>query len=102
MIERLAIPAWQTGATSLEAWTTALTAGFETPVVVERESPQGSWVILAAVRIRGFAVLLGADVEAINFEVNNPERDLPRLEAVASSIGWELHEDDGDDEDDLD
>ena len=102
VIEVLAIPGWQTERTTLDVWTTALADATGSPPTIERESAQGSWIILGSRRIRGFAIMAGPDVEAINFEINdpNPSESTRLLEAVAASIGWEIHPDEPDDDDD--
>jgi hypothetical protein len=44
----------------------------------------------------------GGDVEAINFELHadEPAQAVAVLESVADGLGWELHSDDGDEDDD--
>jgi hypothetical protein len=103
MIEFLAIPGWQTPPTTLEAWVARLGEVFG-PVEVEREGPQGSWIIVPSLRLRGFAVLAGPHVEAIDFELNDPDPAAATslLEAAAAALGWEIHPDDGEVEDDDD
>ena len=104
MIELLAIPGWQTGPTKLDAWVAALEETCGAPVTVVRESPQGSWVAAGSIRIRGFAILAGPHVEAINFELSDPDPApaTSLLEAASAAIGWEIHPDDEDEEDDED
>ncbi|HEY2157941.1 MAG TPA: hypothetical protein VGH33_20095 [Isosphaeraceae bacterium] len=102
MIELLAIPAWQTPTTTLAEWVAQLEKGGGPAVIVERESPQGAWIHLEAMGVHGFAVLAGPHVEAVNFEIQEPlSADVNRfLEEAAAAIGWEIHPDDPDDEDD--
>jgi hypothetical protein len=75
-------------------------------VNVSRESSGVCWLELATLRLRGYALLAGADVEAINFELNAPDPDPASrvVRAAAEALGWEVHEDDddADDEDDDD
>lgn len=104
MIEFLAIPGWQTPPTTLAEWVARLEEEAGPAVIVERESPQGAWVHLEAMGVHGFAVLAGPHVEAINFEVQEPiTPEVGRLlERAASAIGWEIHPDDPDDDEDDD
>ena len=99
MIERLAIPARDTGPTPLTAWVERLQERSGSPVVVARDGPEASWIEIGSLRLRGYAVLAGPDVEAINFEINAPDPEPTHrfLEDVAASIGWEIHIDDEDD-----
>ena len=57
-----------------------------------------TWIEVPALKIRGFVVLEGDVVEAINFELTAANA-LPALESAASALGWELHPDDGEDDD---
>ena len=102
MIEVLAIPGWQTGPTTLDVWTTRLAEAAGSAPAVVRESAEGSWVVLGPLRVRGFAVMAGPHVEAINFELADPDPSTANrlLEEVAASIGWEIHPDDGEDDED--
>jgi hypothetical protein len=104
MIELLAIPGWQTPPTTLAEWVARLEAGGGPAVIVERESEQGSWVHLEALGVHGFAVLAGPHVEAINFEIQEPvPPDVTHfLESAASDLGWELHPDDPEDDEEGD
>jgi hypothetical protein len=105
MIERLALPAWDTAPTPLSAWVERL-QGQGLEVVVDRESPEASWLEVNALRLRGYAVTAGLTVEAINFELAaaDPAPALAALEAAAAALAWELHddEDDGEDNDEPD
>jgi hypothetical protein len=102
MIERLALPAWDTAPTPLSAWVERL-QGQGLGVVVARESADVSWLEVNALRLRGYAITAGLNVEAINFEItaDDPAPALRALEAAAA-LGWELHEDDGEPEDESD
>ena len=100
MIELLAIPGWQTGQTTLDAWVTRLEERSGGPVTVERDAPDGAWVVLGRLRLRGYAILAGPNVEAINFEVADPDpaQTAQFLEETAASLAWEIYPDDGDDD----
>jgi hypothetical protein len=102
-VELLALPGWQTAATSLDAWVAQLTA-HAGPIVVTRESATVSWLEAARHRLRGYVMLAGQSVEAINFELSgsDPAPGTHALTAAADALGWELHPDDGEDEDDDD
>ena len=104
MTEFLAIPGWQTPPTSLAEWVAQLEEVGGPTVVVERESPQGAWIHLEAMGVHGFAVLAGPHVEAVNFEIQEPvPPEVNRfLEEAAAAIGWEIHPDDPDDDEDDD
>ena len=98
MIELLALPGWQTPPRSLEDWVAQLEvqAG---PVVVTRESTGASWIEVGRLRLRGYVVLQGQKVEAINFELATPDPGpvTCAVEAAAQALGWEVHPDDPDD-----
>ncbi|MFO0907774.1 MAG: hypothetical protein U0794_05335 [Isosphaeraceae bacterium] len=102
MIERLALPEWDTPRTSLESWVQAIQSqGYSAEV--ERESTGVSWLNLGRLMARGYAVMQGKDVEAINFELAAPDPTpaLQLLERVAAQLGWALHDesDEPDEED---
>src|SRR3954471_17527 len=88
MIELLAIPAHGTGPTTLEAWAGALRAGSGGEVTGERESAEGAWLVLGPLRLRGFAMIAGHEVEAINFELSaiDPAPATAMIEAVAAGL----------------
>lgn len=101
MTEHLALPGWKAPPRTLADWT----AGFEAEglaTTVARESHEGSWIEVDAVGLRGYAVTQGLTVEAVNFEVepNDAPRALALLGKVADALGWEVHEDDPDEDDD--
>jgi hypothetical protein len=100
MLELLALPRWDTPAKSLDDWVVRLTE-LGANVVVERESAGVSWIEIGAMRLRGYAVSEGERLEAINFELSDPDPENANrlLEAVATDLGWELHPDDPDDDD---
>jgi hypothetical protein len=105
VIELLAIPGWQTPPTTLEEWVRRLADLAGLPVELERESPQATWIMLPALRLRGFAMLAGPHVEAINFEVAEPDptRATSLIAAAATALAWEIHaEDEGEDDADED
>jgi hypothetical protein len=104
MIELLAIPGWQTGPTLLSDWVARLEVEVGGPVVVKQDPPQGAWIEVGQLCLRGFAMLAGPHVEAINFEVSavDPAAAIQLLEATSVAIGWEIHPDDDDEEDEDD
>ena len=99
MIEILALPGWKIEGTPLSAWADAF-AGLGFVAVVTRESAGVSWVEVTALRLRGYSVMDGRTVEAINFELPDDDSGAARaaLGRAATALGWEL--DEGDDEDD--
>jgi hypothetical protein len=103
MVEYLAIPAWNTPPTPLDAWVARLSevAG---PVVVSRESSTVAWLEVASLRLRGYVLIENGDASAINFELHDsdPETAFEALESAASTLGWEIHADEDDDEDEED
>jgi hypothetical protein len=101
VIELLALPGWKTPPTPLDAWVERLTA-VAGPVVVTREATDASWLEVGRLRLRGYAVIAGHNVEAINFELNDadPAAATHAITAAADALGWEVHEDDDDDDDD--
>lgn len=100
MIELLAVPAWKTPPRSLDDWVAQLreSAG---PVAVKPDPPGASWIVVGSLGLRGYALIEGGGVEAIQFELDGPDPSAASqaLEAAASALGWELHADDPDDED---
>ena len=74
------------------------------PVIVSRESPTVTWLEIAPLRLRGYAVIEDGHVTAINFELSDPDPRPadPGHRAAAAALGWEVHPDDGDDDDDED
>jgi hypothetical protein len=105
MLEYLALPAWNTPPTSVDSWVAELseTAG---PVIVSRESSTVTWLEVAPLRLKGYVVVENEHASAINFEVHAMD-PLPATRALlkaAEALGWEIHEeeDDLEDEDDED
>jgi hypothetical protein len=103
MIELLALPGWQAPPTSLDQWVAQLSESAG-PVTVTRESTGVSWLEVAPLRLRGYAVIAGQRVEAINFELTNPEFEpaMRAVEAAARALRWDVHPDEADDDDELD
>jgi hypothetical protein len=104
MIELLALPGWKTPPTSLVAWADALrTVRPDHEVTTTRESTSAAWLEIPALRLSGYAVLQGEQVEAVNFELagTGDEANPARLaiEQAAAGLGWEVHDDDGEDDD---
>ena len=99
MIEVLALPGWETPPRTLDEWVFQLSelAG---PVIVTRESTGVSWVEVASMGLRGYAVIEGTRVEAINFELDalDPGPAARAVEQAAEALGWEVHPDDPDDD----
>lgn len=99
MVELLAVPAWGTPPRTLADWVDGLAVLGHRPTL-EREPPDGAWLEVAPLRLRGFAVLEGDRVEAIHFELHAPDA-VPAsefLESAAGALGWEIHADEeGDD-----
>ena len=96
MIERLAIPAWKAPPRSIEEWAEAIGEG----CVLGREPDGSAWIEVAAVGLEGFALIEGENVVAIDFDLNAPDPApaLDLLETAARTLGWELHEEDGEDD----
>jgi hypothetical protein len=101
MIELLALPGWQTPPTTLDDWIARLT-DLTGPVTVTRESSDTTWLEVGALRFRGYAVMEGRRVEAINFELTDPDPAPATriIEAAAEALGWEVHPDEPDGDDD--
>ncbi len=101
MTERLALPTWDTAPTQLAAWVSQL-EGQGLTVAVTRDSASLHWLEVPGLGLRGYAVTEGRNVEAINFELADPDPApaLQALETAAAALAWELHEDDGEGDDD--
>jgi hypothetical protein len=65
-------------------------------VAVTRESAEVSWIEVASLGLRGYALSEGQSLEAINFELTKPTLNEARraVVAAAESLGWEVSEDD--------
>jgi hypothetical protein len=100
MLELLALPGWNTPTTTLDAWVAQLQS-LGVSVVVERESSEVSWLEITVLRTRGYAVNEGLRLEAINFEFHDPDpaNAVELVQAAALALGWELHPDEPDDDD---
>jgi hypothetical protein len=102
MTELLVLPGWDLPPTPLARWVEQLRSqGLSAETI--RESADVSWVEVRELRLRGYAVTQGLDAEAINFEVTDPDPTRARraVEEAAAALGWEVHDDQGgDDEDD--
>ena len=100
MIEWLAMPATGTESTTLYAWTGAF-SDLGHAARVAHEGPGVAWIEVAAAGLRGYVVIEGGIVEAINFELRDadPSQTLALLRSATSALGWELHQED-DEEDD--
>jgi hypothetical protein len=99
MTELLALPGWNSSPTELPAWVERIQqSGHD--VVTTRESTGVSWIEVPSLRLRGYAVMQGRHVEAINFEITAPDATAARkvVEDAAALLGWEVDEDDSDDE----
>jgi hypothetical protein len=100
MLEYLALPAWNSPPTSVDAWVVQLS---ETgAVVLSRESSTVTWLEVASLRLRGYVIVESGHATAINFELHAVE-PAPATRAIikaAQALGWEIHADDGEDQDD--
>jgi imidazolonepropionase-like amidohydrolase len=95
MIEVLAIPAWKTPTVSLENWVQALSAqGLK--VFVDHDPPDGVWLEVSTLGLRGYVILEQARPTAINFELHAADTAGARaaIEFGAKELGWELYDDD--------
>lgn len=104
MIELLALPQWQAPPRTIDEWVAALSGQSAGPVVVTRESTTVSWLEIGSLRVRGYVVLEGQSVQAINFELAapDPEPATRAIEAAALALEWEVHPDDPEDQDEDD
>lgn len=101
MPELLAIPCWDSPPRTLQDWMEGLEAAGLAPGSV-RDSPSAWWIDAPTAGLRGYVIMQGQRVEAINFEIlgDDLESTRARLANIAGALGWELHaEDDEDDED---
>lgn len=100
MIELLAIPAHGAPPSSLEDWVAWLSGQGQSPRVV-REDEDLAWLELPDLRVKGLVSFEGDRLEAIDFELQGPEAApaLEVLNSLVANFAWELHEDDGVDED---
>ena len=94
MIELLAVPAWDQPSIPLKRWVEELERqGLAVNVV--RESAEASWVEVNSLRLRGYAVMDGLAVEAVNFELAAPDPAPARqaVETAAAALSWEIDDD---------
>ena len=100
MLEYLALPAWNTLETTVEAWVAQLSEAGG-PVIVSRESSTVAWLEVAPLRLRGYVVLENGHASAINFELHagDPGPATRAIEQAAQALGWEIHPDDEDEND---
>src|SRR5262249_24756079 len=95
--ELLAIPAWDKAPIPIDDWRSAFTSRGQ-PARSVREDDE-TWIDVAPLRLRGYVVLEGEGVGAVHFEVRD-DAALGPLEEAAASLGWELHDDEGEGDDD--
>ena len=102
MIELLSLPGHQAPPTTLDAWVAQLST-LGGPVTVTRDTPAACWLEVSPLRLRGYAILEGALVAAINFELTDPDPAPASrvVETAARTLGWEVHADDPDDDPDF-
>lgn len=100
MTEYLAIPAWSTPPRSLDDWKSRL-ASLGHPATSRPEPPEGTWLDIPSLRLRGLAVVEDGKLSAIYFELDDPDPSaaLAALESAADALGWEVHADEEDEED---
>ena len=103
MTELLATPGHESPPTELSAWVERIEA-LGHHVTTTRESTGVSWIEVQALRLRGYAVMRGRHVEAVNFELSAPDPTPARLalESAATALGWELDDEEGPHDDDDD
>jgi hypothetical protein len=101
MLEFLAIPAWDGRPRSLDDWTAALATSTGHAPTIDRLGPDEAWLEVAPLRLRGYAVIEGNLISAINFELHAPDAapTIRFLESAAQFLGWEVHPDDDEDVD---
>jgi hypothetical protein len=103
MIELLALPGWNTPPLAFDAWVAQLAAQGHPPTLT-RDEPGACWLEVGALRLRGYAVTEGEHLAAINFELSSPDPEpaLRVIEAAGVALGWEVHPDEPDEEEDDD
>lgn len=97
MVELLLIPAFDKPAQTAEACREALGEGAR--LVVDDGQP---WLEVPALRLRGYLVVEGGLVVAMNFEVGGDGRGAPTVERAAEALGYEVHPDDDEADDEGD
>jgi hypothetical protein len=100
MIEVLAIPAWRSPPVSLDEWVNAFTSQ-GLVVALEPDPPDGVWMEIAALRLRGLVLREDDFASVVHFELSASEPDPARaaIELAAAAVGWETHDDDDDETD---
>jgi hypothetical protein len=103
MTEFLALPGWNTPPVTLDAWVAQLAAQGHPPTLT-RDEPGACWLEVGPLRLRGYTLTEGEHLAAINFELSAPDPGpaLQVIEAAALALGWEIHSDEPDEEDDPD
>lgn len=106
MTELLALPGWKSEPTTLDEWAARLgeAANLGAPAAVRPDPPGAAWIEVDALNLRGYALLAGEKIEAINFELDGPDPApaARAVEAAALALGWEVdadYEPDPDDDD---
>jgi hypothetical protein len=101
MTELLALPEWNAPPRSLDDWAAELSRSGHAPRF-EPISPAAVWIELAPLGLRGYAVLEGPHVTAVNFELTGPNHEpaINLVSAAARSLGWDVHADDNGEADD--
>ena len=100
MVEWLAMPATGAAPVMLDAWAEAFASLGHAPRILH-DGTGVAWIEVPSERLRGYVVIEGGGVEAINFELREPDPTaaLALLQAAVAKLNWELHQVD-DDEDD--
>ena len=98
MIERLAIPSWKTPPRTLDDWKVRFEA-LGHPAALDR-GPEEAWLLVDSAGLRALAVIEAEALGALHVEIDaeDPAHALALLDAAAGQLGWEVH--DEDDEDD--
>src|SRR5205807_2362223 len=84
MLELLAVPEWNTPPRTLEDWSAALPE----PSAIVREPDGSVWIEVASRRMRGYVLIEGGQVSAINFELH--DRDPAPARALIESAALSL------------
>ena len=105
MVEYLALPAWDTPPRTIDEWISAL-AEAGGSASLHRESSTVWWLRSPDLDSEGYAVIESGYPTAINFELkaDDPTHALTIITAAAISLGWEIHADgeDLDNDDEID
>jgi hypothetical protein len=95
----LAIPAWDTPPRTLQDWLHQFEAH---QIAYKLKQDEGeTWIVFPDLFARALVVQEGGGLEALNFELPASADPSPRpaIEQVAAALGWELHDEDGDEKD---